>query len=466
MRKEWDAVVIGTGPAGLAFASAAAGLGLNVLAVDEQAAPGGQIYRNIERQTPESLELLGADYKRGASLVREFRNSRAEYLPRATVWKIEADGRLCYSAAGRSHEIRAKRIVIAIGAMERPVPFPGWTLPGVMGAGAIDALYKSSGLAPKGPVAMVGSGPLMLSVAIHLHKMGVEISHFLDTRPACSTLKSLRHLPGALARPAYLLKGVGMLLKTGRIVGNRKTNVSRYAAEGHDCIEKLTFQYGKHTGEINTDTLLVHEGIVPRAEFVRQLDLERQWEPVQRYWCPKIDMFGRTSERNIYVAGDSGLVQGAVSAEKKGRLAAIDVAADLKGLQIRKKEELCRSVFRDLNHEIKPRPFIDAAYRPRPDLYAVGDDVMVCRCEEVTAGQIRQAVLQGMKTPETVKSITRCGMGPCQSRMCSSALGELVAAETGRMMQNLTPLSIRPPVRNLFIGELVDMDFENNPGGK
>lgn len=465
MRKEWDAVVIGTGPAGLAFASTAADLGLRVLAIDEQASPGGQVYRNMENQTQESLALLGADYKRGASLVKKFRNSDADYLPKAIVWKIEPDGRVCCSSGGESREVRAGRVVIAIGAMERPAPFPGWTLPGVMGVGAVDALFKNSGMAPEGPVTMAGSGPLMLSVAIHLNKMGVEINHFLDTSPSLSMVQALGRLPGALAKPGYLLKGAAMLLKTKKIVGAHKKNVQKYAAAGDDCIEKLTFQRGGRSEEIRTDTLLVHEGVIPRTEFARQLHLELVWEPVQRYWRPRVDMFGRTSEPNIYVAGDGGLVQGAVSAEKKGVLAAIDIASDLKGMSASEKEALAKPVLRELNRENTPRPFIDAVYRPRPNLYAVDDDTVVCRCEEVTAGDIRRAISQGMDSPERVKSVTRCGMGPCQGRMCGHALAEIVAMETGRITEELTPLSIRPPVRNLFIGELVKMDLQSNSGG-
>lgn len=459
MQKEWDAIVIGAGPAGLAFAATAADMGLDVLALDEQATPGGQIYRNIEQQTPQSMKLLGPDYKHGLSLVSKFRASRATYLANATVWKIETDGRLCYAANGESKEIHAKRIVIAIGAMERPVPFTGWTLPGVMGVGAVDTLYKHCGMVPAGPVTMIGSGPLMLSVAIHLNELGVEISDFLETQPAFASFKALPHLPSALSKPGYLLKGSGMLLKAGRISRHRKRHITGYAAKGNGRIEKLSFRNGASEETVDTNSLLVHEGIIPRSEFARLLHLEHCWEPVQRYWYPKVDSFGRTSEKHIYIAGDSSYIHGAIAAENKGILAAIDIGADLKKVSDAEKQQMSVPVIKALNREKRVRPFIDAVYRPRPNLYAADDQTVICRCEEVTVEQIRQAIIQGMTTPEMVKSITRCGMGPCQSRMCSMALSEIIARETGQMVQEMKPVSIRPPVRNLPIGQVTRLDL-------
>lgn len=457
MNSEWDAVAIGAGPGGLAFAVTAAKLGLKVLVLDEQDVPGGQIYRNIENQTPETLSVLGQEYRHGLSLVNAFRDSRATYLSNAVAWKIEADGRLCYSKNGKSKEIKAKRIVIATGAMERPAPFPGWTKPGVMGVGAVDTLYKSSGIIPEGPVTMVGSGPLMLSVAIHLNELGVKVSDFLDTTPAFSTLRNLSKLPKAMAKPGYMLKGAAMLLRTLNLVSNRKTNIARYAAKGNGKVETLSYTKGLEQGAISTNQVLVHEGIIPRTEFPRQLGLKHAWDPVQRYWYPKLNRFGRTSRSNVYVAGDGGFVHGAVAAELKGRLAAIDIASELTQLTAAETEKLLKPVFKSLKQELAPRPFIDGVYQPRQALYAVDDDTLVCRCEEVTAQQIRSAVIQGMETPEMVKSITRCGMGPCQSRMCSSALTEIIATETGKMMEEISPVSIRPPVRNLPIAELTQM---------
>ncbi|MCG8618752.1 MAG: FAD-dependent oxidoreductase [Desulfobacterales bacterium] len=457
MRSNWDAVVIGAGPAGISFAAEAAGFGLDVLVLDEQDTPGGQIYRNAEGQSRKTLSMLGPDYRHGVSLIRAFRDSRAEYFPGSTVWKIEADGRLCYSNQGESREIRAKRIVIATGAMERPVPFPGWTLPGVMGVGAADTLLKSAGMVADGPVAMVGNGPLMLSAAIHLAELGVEVSHFLETKPLLSGVNALSCLPRALTRTDYLLKGVSMLAKTMHLAGQFKTGITDFAVEGDDRVEALSYTRAGKRSTIAVGTVLVHEGIIPRSEFARQLGLDHDWDPVQRFWYPRLDPFGRTSCPNVYIAGDGAFVHGAVAAELKGRLAAIDIAAELSAKSGTDFREMAATDLKALKRELAPRPFVDKTYQPRENLYALDDDTLVCRCEEVTAQQIRTAVLQGMTTPEMVKSLTRCGMGPCQSRMCSASLAEVIAKETGRMVTELSPISTRPPVRNLPVGEFTRM---------
>lgn len=463
---DWDAVVVGAGPAGMAFAAEAAGKGMGVLVLDDQASPGGQIYRNIEAHPAGSLQLMGKDYRHGHSLVKRFRKSDATYRNKAVVWKIEADGRVAFSRQGHAYEVRGRRVIVATGAMERPVPFPGWTLPGVMGAGGADALYKGTGMVPEGPVALAGSGPLIYAVAGHLSKMGVTVSHFLDTTPPLGAVKALGLLPRALGRPGYLLKGVEMLARIWKIAGTVKREVTRYCAHGDERLEKISFDCRGRTHKLATQTLLVHEGIIPRSDFARQLHLAHLWEPVQRYWYPRLDPFGRTSKKRIYIAGDGGFVHGAAAAEKKGRLAALDIAADLGHVSNGEKAVGIKSVMRGLKREIRPRPFIDKAFSPRSGLYNLDDETLVCRCEEVTVAKIRTAILQGMVLPEAVKSLTRCGMGPCQSRMCGPGFMELVAKETGQALDALSPLNIRPPVRNLNAAELADMTlFHTSTGG-
>lgn len=217
-----DLVIVGGGPAGIATATAGTQLGLKTLVLDEQPSPGGQIYRNIERVRPEVRQILGPDYAKGLELVDRFRKSGADYQDSAVVWNIEHNGNVFYSHNGKSTQVTAKKVVVAIGATERPVPFTGWTLPGVTGAGAMDANFKSSGSIPAGPVILCGSGPLMLLVIGHLSSLGVDIQAVLDTTPGGNMLSALSRLPGALKRSDYLLKGVGMLVNV------KKTGIKYY----------------------------------------------------------------------------------------------------------------------------------------------------------------------------------------------------------------------------------------------
>ncbi len=458
-----DVIVVGAGPAGLSAATSAADFGLDVLVLDEQPTTGGQIYRNIERADEDTLKNLGPDYARGLSLVEKFRESKALYLGGSIVWNIESNGIVSFSKEGRSSQTRAKYVIIAIGATERPVPFPGWHLPGVMGAGAIDANFKSSGTIPDGPVVLGGSGPLLLLAIGHLASLGVKISAVLDTTPKGNLVSALALLPGALRRTDYLLKGVGMLLNLKRSRIKYHKNVTKYAAHGNGQLQSVSFTVKGENHNLGSAMLLVHEGIVPRCDFTHLLGLKHRWDPVQRYWYPETNQFGATENDAIYVAGDGAFVHGGIPAILKGSLAAFDIALRLKVVPTGEKVDTLPRLEKKLSAELAPRPFVDALYKPRQNFYKVSDETVVCRCEEVTAGDIRQTIREGCREPNEIKALTRCGMGPCQGRMCGAALAEIVADELELEACDLQPLIIRPPVRNLSLAELSEVDLLRDP---
>ena len=180
-----DLAIVGAGPAGLAAAVEARAAGLSVVLLDEQPRPGGQIYREVEEvlaTAPARAAALGPAYAHGAGLAAAFRASGAAYLPGAMVWQIEP-GRLCYLAEGRVRVLSAGRILIATGALERPVPLPGWTLPGVMTAGAAQILLKTSGLVPEGGTVLMGNGPLLYLIAQQIGAAGGQVSALVETVP-------------------------------------------------------------------------------------------------------------------------------------------------------------------------------------------------------------------------------------------------------------------------------------------
>jgi len=212
-------------------------------------------------------------------------------------------------------------------------------------------------------------------------------------------------------------------------------------------------------GTVAAGVLLVHEGIVPRCDLTRQIGLAHIWDPVQRCWYPKTRTFGRTEMKAIHVAGDGAFVHGGVAAQLKGSLAALNIAASLKALPHQKKNGAARRIKQRLYGELAPRPFVDALYQPRPRLYSLPPDTLVCRCEALTVGDIHQAIAEGCRDPNEIKAMTRCGMGPCQGRMCGSALAEITADFLKLEPLNLKSLSIRPPVRNISLAELADLSL-------
>ena len=219
MDETFDLVIIGAGPAGMAGALEAAKHKLSVLVLDEQSEEGGQIYRAIstnERLRPETYALLGNDYQCGKKLLLSFQQARVKYLSGAVVWQVEDDRSVHFLLNGQAHQVEAKRLLIATGAQERPVPIPGWNLPGVMGAAAADVLLKSSGTVPSGRVVLAGNGPLLWLSASRLAEADVEILAVLETINFSNYLLALPYLPQALRARKYLIKGLKKKMQVRR----------------------------------------------------------------------------------------------------------------------------------------------------------------------------------------------------------------------------------------------------------
>jgi bacterioferritin-associated ferredoxin len=328
-----------------------------------------------------------------------------------------------------------------------------------MGAGAVDANFKSSNMVPLGPVVLAGSGPLLLSTAGHLVSFGVAITAVLDTTPRSNILACMPVVSKALRRPDYLLKGLGMMVNLRRSGIRYIRGVTEYKAHGTDCLDHVSFKTSGNSGTLDAAVMVVHEGIVPRCDLTRQIGIAHLWDPVQRYWYPKTTNLGRTEIKAIHVAGDGAFVHGGVAAQLKGAFAALDMAESLKALPQQKKNGAAQGIKQRLYRELAPRPFVDALYRPRPNLYRLPPDTLVCRCEAVTAGDIRKAIAEGCRDPNEIKAMTRCGMGHCQGRMCGSALAEITTDFLKLEPADLKSLRIRPPVRNISLSELAGLSL-------
>lgn len=463
MKQKYDAIVIGAGPAGLAAATELAAKGLEVALLDEQASPGGQIYRNIGNTSQHQRSILGEDYTCGLDLVRRFKEAQVTYLPQARVWQTEANGQVCYSRLGKSGKLLADYLVLSTGAMERPVPFPGWTLPGVMTCGGMSNLFKDSGLSPQKPVVLAGSGPLLWLVAEHLLALQAPLAAILDTTPMSQVLPAMKHLPGALKRFGYMVKGVKMIadvhLKARKACVPIHRNVKNLRAEGKTRLERVKAACGSRELEFTASTLLVSEGVIPNVALLRQIGCRHVWDEVQRFWHPEVDANGRsTNLANIFVAGDGNFVHGARSAELKGRLAAYTIALEMHRISQEEYRDLTATLRPELELELAPRPFIDAMYAPRPDLFTMSDATVICRCEGVTAGRIRDLVEEGYTDHNEIKAIIRCGMGPCNGRMCGPAVMELICAGAKVAPEKVRQHRLRPPIKPVSLEELANAE--------
>ena len=457
MADRCDLVVVGAGPAGLAAATEAASHGLSTVVVDEQAEPGGQIYRAIERAAHGAVgTALGEEYRHGAALAAAFRESGAAYRPGLQVWQIEKDGTVLASDGERTSAFVGGRVLIAVGAMERPVPIPGWTLPGVMTVGAAQILLKSSGIVPAGGTWVAGSGPLPLLYLAQVAAAGGRIDGFLDTTPAGNRWRAAAHLLGALRSPAYLRKGLALRAAV-RAAGIPIHRADAVEAVGGGKVERIRYRIGGEWREAPCDRLLLHEGVVPNAHVTMAIGCAHEWNPLQRCFQPQLDSWGRTSVPAIMVAGDCGGIAGARAAESAGRLAALAAAADLGRITATRQDWLAAAHRRALGRHRPIRPFLDALFAPRATVLSPADDVPVCRCESITARQVRETVAIGAIGPNQTKAFIRAGMGPCQGRMCGLTVTEVIADATGRTPEEVGFFRIRPPLKPVTIGELASI---------
>lgn len=458
-----DLAIVGAGPAGLAAAIEAVSRGLSVTLLDERASPGGIVYHAVTRSPLGGTAVLDADYRRGAALVEAFRNSGATYRPGASVWAADRDGSVGVTVDGQARWLRPRRLLLATGCMERSLPFPGWTLPGVMTAGAGQILLKDSGAIPDGPVVMAGTGPLLLLVAVQYLRAGARIAAVADLTPPGTWRRGLPHLAGALGCLPQLRKGLSMMTELRRSGVRRIPGVTGLRAIGTDRLEAVEVRQGTRAERIPAGVLLVHAGVVPNIVLTRMLRLPHRWDPRQRCWRPDADAFGATALDAIAVAGDGARILGAEAAVHAGRLAALDAAHRLGVLDRTERDRHAAPERAAIDRQAGLRSLLDAMYPPPDALTFLDEDTTICRCEDITATDIRAAIADGCRDPNQVKAVTRCAMGPCQGRQCGQTLARIVADATGQKEDDVMPPRARPPLRRLTIGDLAALETESTP---
>lgn len=455
MSKEVDIAVIGAGPAGMAAATLAARHGAQVILLDEQDGAGGQIWRSVTVASEARLRTLGPDYAMGVASANDFASSGAQHIRRATVWQVTREGIVNYLHDGASCSLRAKRIILCSGAMERPFPIPGWTLPGVMTAGAAQILLKSADTVPAQPAVLAGCGPLLYLLAWQYVRAGVPIAAIIDTTDSGDYRRAMPYLPQAIRAWPYLNKGLALL----RVLRQRGVPFFKGATdlriEGTEAAQAIRFVSGGKHHRLETKLVLLHQGVVPNTQFTWALRAPHSWDKAQLCWRPDTDELGRlTDVETVLVAGDGRGIGGATAASIQGRLAALAALQDL-GLmdasQARPQVIAESSMLRD---HMRIRPFLDALYRPKDANRIPADDVLVCRCEEVTAGAIRGFVELGCTGPNQTKSFGRCGMGPCQGRLCGLTVTEVIADARNTSPEDVGYYRIRPPIKPITLAEL------------
>ncbi|MBE2317097.1 FAD-dependent oxidoreductase [Solirubrobacter sp. CPCC 204708] len=435
-----DVAVVGGGPAGMSAALAAERAGAKVALIDEYAAPGGQIWRRrydeVQDAAPRSLPRAARE------LCAALSDSSVAVLPGASVWAAASPGgRGLSQAAGSAsvellltggpvERVRARAVVLATGAYDRPVAFPGWTLPGVMTAGGAQALAKGQGVVPGRRILLAGAGPFLLPVAAQLMARGAEV---VAVAEATRRRDWLRVGPRMSAHPDRLREYAGYRRKVRRIEWGHVL----VRAEGDARVRSATIaECGPDwapTGRERTyavDAVCTAYGFLPSVDLARALGCELRGDAVAH------DEAMATSVPGVYVAGEASGVGGAELAQVEGELAGTAAAGGAVRPELRDRRARLAGFAGILGELFDPRPGLLSLARP---------ETVLCRCEDVTQGAVDAAVADGATTMSALKIATRCGQGPCQGRTCE----RLVAARlpegarfTGRAPVRPIPLEV------------------------
>jgi NADPH-dependent 2,4-dienoyl-CoA reductase/sulfur reductase-like enzyme len=426
---------------------------------DEQPAPGGQIWRAVEARAGSRIaEILGDEYGSGISVSEAFRASGALYRPCTQVWQIEPGWRVFLTCGGVADSIKAGSVLVATGAQERPAPFPGWTLPGVMTVGAAQILMKNAQEIPSAAPWIAGSGPLVLLYMAQLLRAGGAIGGWLDTSPPHGWQRAIPHTGAALRRWRDVLKGLKWSHQIQRAGFPIVRGVTELQAHGINQVEEVSFRTTSSDWQrVDVQLLLIHEGVIPSIHVTQALGCEHVWSESQRCFAPKVDEWAETSQPGVFVAGDSAGIAGARAAIQRGSLAAIGVAIKTGKLQKEQAERRAVRIRRELSKELAIRPMLDAMYPPRPEIFSPPDHTLVCRCEELTAGEIRAAE-SASPDPNHAKSLTRAGMGPCQGRQCGYTIASMLASAHQSHVKEVGLYRVRPPLKPLTLGQLASLD--------
>jgi NADPH-dependent 2,4-dienoyl-CoA reductase/sulfur reductase-like enzyme len=459
-----DLIVVGAGPAGAHAALAAAGAGLRVALFDEQRDAGGQVWRpplaNFE------AGCRGKERRDGDALRSRLRASSVDARFGRRVWSIGRHFRLDALGPSGPESVTAPRLVTATGAHERIVPFPGWTLPGVIGLAGASALLESRGAVPARRVVVAGCGPLLVSVAARILAHGGEVKAVVDLSSRADWLALTPKLAGA---PTQLARGLGW---TTRIAAARIPVFHRHGvrrAEGTDALARIVIgpvdaDRAPLSGEetvIEADTLAIGHGLVPGAEITRLFRARHRYDRLRGGVVPMLDPDGRSSVAGLYACGDGSGIFGVRIAAAAGRLAGLAAAVDAGVVKAGAEMEALRRVIS------RARPFADAvagvmALRPA-QVATMPMDTVVCRCEDVTRVEIEAAYAAGAKDGNQLKAFTRCGMGPCQGRMCGDVAAELLATEIGDR-EAVGFFTSRPPLRPVPFADIIgDFDYADIP---
>jgi thioredoxin reductase len=480
MNQETELLIVGSGPAGMAAAETAASLGIAVTVVDEQAARGGQFLRQPPAGFRLSNWLPGKAYQKAKQMMaRSALLHQVDWLTNSTVTGIfpgnsdntsEPAFRVVIDSEEGSRQCTARTILIASGCYDLPVIFPGWNTPGVMAAGGIQAFIKSQQFVPGQRIVLAGSHPLQLVIAEQIIQAGGEVAAVLFAQSQSRAFELIQH-PMTLWRHASKFSQVAGTMARLRKAGVPvKFSQAVVRANGKDQLHSVTVAeldaQGKIrpnlSSEIACDRLGVCFSFLSSSELARQLEAECVWNARRGGWIARHDEWMASTVPGLYLAGEITGVAGSDVAMAEGQLAALGCALALGRLNAATAENQALPIRKALQQLGKFAELLSQLSWPGDDFFdqLMSDESTVCKCEELSAGQLRKLLAEnpGTCTASSVKLLSRAGMGLCQGRYCHHALTRLLVQQNGLPEQQVAGFTARFPAKPIRIGHLTDLE--------
>jgi len=460
--KRVDVAIVGAGLAGATAADVLARHGARVLVLDDNLHPGGQYLRG-GRQA--GSRWTDGARRRGLDLIDRLAETRVEVRSRAEVLGIEEGFELLVAdESGELVVVKCEHVLLATGARERFMPFKGWTRPGVLSTGAVQILIKQSGILPARETVMAGTGLFLAAVARDIQKSGGQVPVVLEEAPVFTRIPP----PALIARQFSRFLQGGALLAGLRLSGTAVRHSTRVleARGGNGVQEVVAARVDKAGAPIPGSEMVYPAGCLAVGfGFAANIDLAQLAGCGLAYnsslggWVVRVDEDLETTVDGLHAAGEITAIGGAAKSLSEGQLAAYSI---LRRMGLLKSGEMIDKI--STLKEMRRRQmafarYFNSQYTFHPDyltnwVRSLPDQVLVCRCEEVSLGDMRRAVADGFDTPAGVKKATRCGMGICQGSTCKTILLEVLAALTGKPHSQILLPSVRTPVKPVYLGTL------------
>ncbi len=477
MKAKYDVVIVGSGIGGLSAAQTLSGYGLDILIIDENVQAGGQLLRKSKKQRQNFLKFdPDVVKKKGFSLISKVNGTRPgiDRIGQAQVLGVFRDRRLLIHAPkekslapspGQIMEVRAEHLILATGARERYLPFKGWTLPGVMSLGAAQILMKSHGVLPSFNTLIAGTSPLMMVLAWEIISNGGRVTAMMDANPFSKKLGFLplihRHWPKLMEGGFYIgqmiLNQVPMAHGTQIIEALGKGKLESVIAVKTRADGRVV--KGSET-QYPAQTLAMGHGFVPNIELAVQAGCDIGYDKNKGGWVVSTDPNLESSVESIYAVGEITGVAGGKKSHIQGQMAAISILKKMGKFTPKDQGGLAKTI-----EELKFQNSQQTAYGaflnhlsqlPASAYEQICDDTLICRCENITMGTIRQNIQLGFTSLAGIKKATRAGMGRCQGRICTAVVSDILMALTQKTPEKIgMPLS-RAPVKNVAVHSFLD----------